>query len=116
MISRKTKPGKVDVSEKVVVVTGASMGIGEAIARMFVEEGAKVVLLSRDAARAEAARGRIGGIARTLALSCDVRNREEIDRVVSLTLHHFRRIDVWINNSGRGMRDSFAQTDMTACR
>ena len=45
---------------KVVVVTGASMGIGEAIAKVFAEEGASVVLLSRDAARAEAARVRIG--------------------------------------------------------
>ncbi len=115
MISREMKSGKVDVSEKVVVVTGASMGIGEAIARMFVDEGAKVVLLSRDAARAESARGRIGGLDRTLALSCDVRNREEIDRVVSLTLHHFQRIDVWINNAGHGLMDSVADVDMAAC-
>ena len=85
--------GKIDVSEKVVVITGASMGIGEAIAKLFVEKGARVVLLSRDAGRAEAARERIGHTENTLALSCDVRNREEIDRVVSLTLHHFQRID-----------------------
>ena len=53
---------------KVVVVTGASMGIGEAIAKVFAEEGASVVLLSRDAARAEAARVRIGFPDRTAAL------------------------------------------------
>ena len=41
---------------KVVVVTGASMGIGEAISKLFAEQGANVVLLSRDSARAEAAR------------------------------------------------------------
>ena len=107
---------KMDVSGKVVVVTGASMGIGEAIARAFVDKGASVVLLSRDAGRAEAARERIGHSERTLALSCDVRNREEIDRVVSLTLHHFRRIDVWINNAGHGLMDSVADVDMTLCR
>jgi short-subunit dehydrogenase len=107
---------KMDLSGKVVVVTGASMGIGEAIARAFVDKGASVVLLSRDAGRAEAARGRIGHSERTLALSCDVRNREEIDRVVSLTLHHFRRIDVWINNAGHGLMDSVADVDMTLCR
>jgi short-subunit dehydrogenase len=107
---------KIEVSGKVVVVTGASMGIGEAIAKTFVDRGARVVMLSRDAARAEAARNRVGHPDRTLALSCDVRNREEIDRVISLTLHHFERIDVWINNAGRGMRDSIAQADMTACR
>ena len=107
---------KMDVSGKVVVVTGASMGIGEAIAKIFADQGAGVVLLSRDAPRAEAARARIGHSDRTLALSCDVRNREEIDRVVSLTLHHFQRIDVWINNAGHGLMDSVADVDMTACR
>ena len=40
---------KINVSGKVVVITGASMGIGEAIAKLFVDEGARVVLLSRDA-------------------------------------------------------------------
>lgn len=92
------------------------MGIGEAIARIFADHGASVVLLSRDAGRAEAARGRVGHTDRTLALSCDVRNREEIDRVLSLTLHHFDRIDVWVNNAGRGLRDTVAQMDMAACR
>ena len=43
------------------MVTGASMGIGEAIAKMFAEEGASVVLLSRDAGRAEAALARESG-------------------------------------------------------
>jgi short-subunit dehydrogenase len=105
-----------ELSGKVVVVTGASMGIGEAIAKIFADSGASLVLLSRDAGRAEAARGRIGHTERTLALSCDVRNREEIDRVLSLTLHHFDRVDVWINNAGHGLMDSVATLDMEACR
>ncbi len=105
-----------DVSGKVVVITGASMGIGEAIAKLFADSGASVVLLSRDAERAEAARGRVGHAERTLALACDVRNREEIDRVVGLTLHHFQRIDVWINNAGHGILDSVTNVDMAAVR
>jgi short-subunit dehydrogenase len=108
--------GKADLSGKVVVVTGASMGIGEAIARIFAGQNASVVLLSRDAGRAEAARARIGHADRTMALSCDVSNREEIDRVVSLTLHHYQRIDVWINNAGHGLLDSVADVDMAAVR
>jgi len=112
----KMSESKISVSDKVVVITGASMGIGEAMAKLFADEGAKVVLLSRDAGRAEAVRERIGHIEHTLALSCDVRNREEIDRVVGLTLHHFQRIDIWINNAGHGLMDTIAQVDMTACR
>ena len=100
---------------KVAVVTGASMGIGEAIAKLFAADGASVVLLSRDAARAEAARTRVGFADRTAAFSCDVRHAEEIDRVISLTLHHFQRIDIWINNAGHGLFDSVAQMEMSAC-
>jgi short-subunit dehydrogenase len=103
-----------ELAGKVVVVTGASMGIGEAIAKVFVESGANVVLLSRDATRAEAARVRIGFAEHTAAFSCDVRHSEEIDRVLALTLHHFQRIDVWINNAGHGLRDSVSQMDMSS--
>jgi uncharacterized protein len=104
------------LSGKVAVVTGASMGIGEAIARVFADHGANVVLLSRDAGRAEAARNRVGHAERTIALACDVRNREEIDRVVGLTMHHFHRIDIWINNAGRGHLGSLGNVDMAAVR
>jgi short-subunit dehydrogenase len=104
-----------ELAGQVVVVTGASMGIGEAIAKAFSSEGASVVMLSRDAARAEAARTRVGFLERTIALSCDVRNSEEIDRVLGLTLHHFKRIDVWVNNAGHGLLDSVSQMDMSAC-
>ena len=99
-----------------MVITGASMGIGEAIASVFADRGTSVVLLSRDATRAEAARERIGHTERTLAMACDVRNREEIDRVLGLTMHHFQRVDVWINNAGHGILDSVANIDMGACR
>ena len=90
------------------------MGIGEAIAKAFAEEGASLMLLSRDVARAEAARMRIGLADRTAALACDVRNSEEIDRVLALTLHHFKRVDVWVNNAGRGLMDSVAQVEAPA--
>jgi short-subunit dehydrogenase len=105
-----------ELSGKIVVVTGASMGIGEAIAKTFVEHGASVVMLSRDAGRVEAARSRVGYAERTQAMACDVRHREDVDRAIGLTLHHFQRIDVWVNNAGHGLLDSVAQVDMAACR
>src|SRR5271170_1201347 len=105
-----------ELAGKIVVVTGASMGIGEAIAKIFADHGASVVLLSRDASRVEAARGRVGHGERTLAMACDVRHREEIDRAIGLTLHHFQRIDVWVNNAGHGLLDSVAQMEIAAFR
>src|SRR5208283_1271461 len=98
-----------ELSGKIEVVTGASMGIGEAIAKIFADQGASVVMLSRDA-------GRVGHGERTLAMACDVRHREDVDRAVGLTVHHFQRIDVWVNNAGHGLLDSVAQMDMAACR
>ncbi|HYN15926.1 MAG TPA: SDR family NAD(P)-dependent oxidoreductase [Terriglobales bacterium] len=105
-----------DPRGKVVVITGASMGIGEALARAFVHEDCKVVLSSRDPARLEAARARVGAPDRTLAIACDVRNREEIDSLLGLALHNFGRVDIWINNAGFGLQDSVAAMDMRACR
>src|SRR3984957_21198090 len=104
-----------ELAGKVVVITGASMGIGEAIAKVFAGEGASIVLLSRDGARAESARARVGFTDRTVALACDVRHPEDIDRVLALTLHHFKRVDVWVNNAARGLMDSVAELDMQSC-
>ena len=105
-----------DLNGKVAVVTGASMGIGEQIAKIFADNGAKVVLLSRDSSRAEAARHRVEHTERTLALACDVRKHEDIERTLSLTLHHFDRLDIWVNNAGHGLLDSLANADMAAVR
>jgi short-subunit dehydrogenase len=101
---------------KVAVITGASMGIGEEIAKLFVENGAQVVMLSRDLGRLEAARSRVGHAEQTLALQCDVRHREEIDRVIGLTMHHFQRIDIWVNNAGHGILDGVATVNMADVR
>ena len=73
-----------------------------------------MVLLSRDASRAEAARQRIGFTDRTLALACDVRHRAEIDGVVEFVLEKFKRIDVWVNNAGYGLHDYFADVEVDA--
>ncbi len=105
-----------DPRGKVVVITGASMGIGEALAQAFLREDCKVVLSSRDPARLEAARVRVGSLDRTVAIACDVRNREEIDSLLGLTLHNFGGVDIWINNAGHGLLDSVASMDMKACR
>jgi short-subunit dehydrogenase len=105
-----------ELSGKVVVITGASMGIGEAIAKLFAARGASIVLLSRNEGRAEAARQRVGHTENTLAMACDVRNRKAIDAVVEAALRRFDRIDVWVNNAGHGILDALTNVDMAAAR
>src|SRR5262245_34128588 len=102
------------MSGKIVVVTGASMGIGESVAREFAAHGASVVLVARNAQRLEAARARVGGNA--IAVPCDVTRCEELERVLATTLTRFGRIDVWVNNAGHGLMDSVAQMDLAECR
>jgi short-subunit dehydrogenase len=101
---------------KVAVVTGASMGIGEAIAKLFAQEGAKVVLSSRDLVRLEAARQRIGMLDRTVVVACDVADPAQSAALVQSTISRYGRIDIWINNAGFGVVDSLERMDMAACR
>ena len=101
---------------KVAVVTGGSMGIGEAIAALFVREGASVVIASREMARAGAARGRIGHNDRTLAVACDVRRRGDLEALLKSAVDRFGRVDIWVNNAGHGLLDSLEQMNMSDCR
>src|SRR5438270_7583674 len=100
---------------KVAVITGASMGIGEEIAKLFAREGAQLVLCSRDLARTEAARQRIGA-QDAISVACDVSRRDQIDALVNAAMKKFGRIDIWINNAGFGLYDSLANLDMAQAR
>src|SRR5579864_2477242 len=101
---------------KVAVITGASMGIGEAIAKLFLQEGAKVVLCSRDLARTKAAEQRIGGGANTTSVACDVSKRDQVDALVKAAVAKFGRIDIFVNNAGFGLNDAVADMDMAEFR
>jgi short-subunit dehydrogenase len=101
---------------KVAVITGASMGIGEAIARLFFAEGAKLVLCSRDLERTKAAAQRIGAGEDALAVACDVSSREQVDALAQAALERFGRIDIWVNNAGYGLNDSIEKIDLTQLR
>jgi short-subunit dehydrogenase len=102
--------------DQVVIITGASMGIGEALARIFVVEGARVVLSSRDLVRLEQARVRIGSNDRTVAIACEVQDRQQIENLVRASKELFGRIDVWINNAGYGMLAPVSTMSMSECR
>ena len=106
---------------KVAVITGASMGIGLAIARLFVSEGATAVLASRDLARVEEAANSFaasvpGSAERLLAVACDVRRREDLERLLSMSVGRYGRVDIWVNNAGFGLVDSVQRMNMDECR
>jgi NADP-dependent 3-hydroxy acid dehydrogenase YdfG len=91
------------IKDKVVVITGASSGIGEATALLLAERGAKLVLGARGSDRLEALVARIstaGGDA-ACALT-DVRQRDAVARLVKLACDRYGKLDVLVNNAGIG--------------
>jgi NAD(P)-dependent dehydrogenase (short-subunit alcohol dehydrogenase family) len=83
---------------RVAIVTGASAGIGEALALGLAGAGARVAVAARRRDRLDALARRIGGEA--LAVACDVASAADVDRLVGETLARFGRIDVLVNNAG----------------
>jgi NADP-dependent 3-hydroxy acid dehydrogenase YdfG len=90
--------------DKVVVITGASAGIGAEVAKQLGALGAKVVLAARRKEQLDAVAARIGENA--LAVVTDVVKRGEVERLAKAALERFGRIDVWVNNAGRGISRS----------
>jgi NAD(P)-dependent dehydrogenase (short-subunit alcohol dehydrogenase family) len=81
---------------RVVIVTGASQGIGEACARRFAREGASVVLADVDDVRGQALANELG----CLYQHCDVGDKAQVDALVAATMARHGRIDVLVNNAG----------------
>jgi NADP-dependent 3-hydroxy acid dehydrogenase YdfG len=89
------------IKDKVVIITGASSGIGEATAVMLAERGAKVVLGARGLNRLEALARRIMGAGGEVAYAqTDVRRREDLTSLVKLALDRYDQLDVLVNNAG----------------
>ena len=92
------------------------MGIGEAIAKLFAQQGATLVLCSRDLKRVEEARVRVGTLERTIASRCDVADAAQSAALIRSVMERFGRIDIWVNNAGFGLVDSLQHMDMNTCR
>src|ERR1035437_2754748 len=89
-----------EIAGKIVIVTGASSGIGAATARLAAERGAKVVLAARRT-------DRIAALAATLpdslSVTTDMRDPVQIQRLMDSAMERFGRVDVLINNAGQGL-------------
>jgi len=89
------------LSGKTAIITGASRGIGEAIAKGFAQAGANLALASRNLSALQEVAKRIEVFGRkALPLSVDIGNPEEIRKGVELTLQVYPRIDILVNNAG----------------
>jgi short-subunit dehydrogenase len=89
------------LANQVVVITGASSGIGAELARQLGARGDKVVLAARRESQLYQVAEGIGANARVVAT--DVRSRAEVERLRDRSLEAFGEIDVWVNNAGRGI-------------
>ena len=118
MMAARVSRARLGISfeDRVVVITGGSRGLGLVLARLFVDEGARVVLLARDMGELERARVELEARGRgaVLTLRCDVRRRADVRAAVDAVIERWRSIDVLINNAGViqvGPLDNMARED-----
>jgi len=92
------------LKDRVAIVTGSSMGIGEAIARLYAQNGARVVINSRSLERArKVADELVRAGFEALPIEADVAEGAEVDRMVRQTEERWGRLDILVNNAGTSM-------------
>ncbi|WJS90179.1 SDR family NAD(P)-dependent oxidoreductase [Microbacterium testaceum] len=101
------------IQNSVVVVTGASSGIGAATARAFAAAGARVVLAARREERIRALALELGD---AIAVRCDVTSQTDISTLATAALDRFGRIDVLVNNAGQGLQATVEQVSVSDFR
>ena len=105
------------MKDKVVIITGASSGIGQACAMKFAKEGAIVVLAARNIEKLNDIVDDIKiGKGQALAVQTDVSKEEDCQKLMDTTIEYFNQIDVLINNAGISMRSIFADTEIAVIK
>jgi len=101
------------MKDKVVIITGASSGIGRACAIAFADAGSKVVLAARDELKLKELEEilTLKGV-EVLTIITDVTKEDDCSKMIDATIKHFGRIDILINNAGISMRALFRDVDL----
>ena len=102
----------VDLKDKVIIVTGASSGIGLASARQFGSEGAKVVMAARSLDKLQELAPSVAPPERVLCVQCDVTREDDCKALVEAAVARFGRLDILVNNAGISMRAMFKDLDL----
>lgn len=103
-----------ELNDRTVLITGGTDGLGLALARVLIDEGANVAVCGRDENRLAAAQDTLG--TRALCVQADVTRASDCDRFVEATLERFGRLDGVVNNAGRAASSSVATSDDEAWR
>lgn len=100
------------LKDKVAIVTGGSTGIGEGIGKVFISEGAKVVLAARNEVLLTKVANEIGG-KNILTVKCDVTKTEDVKNLMQKTVNEFGKINILVNNAGKLPKIKFTIEDAT---
>ncbi|GAB37467.1 3-oxoacyl-ACP reductase FabG [Gordonia sputi] len=88
------------LNDQTAVITGAAQGIGFAIAQLFVDECARVVIGDVNAEAADKAAAQLGGSERAIGVRCDVTDSDDVDALLAAAADAFGPVDVMVNNAG----------------
>jgi dehydrogenase/reductase SDR family protein 7B len=106
-----------NLAQQVVIVTGASSGIGEATAYAFAGQKCHVVIAARNAEKLDAVRHRCEQMGvKALAVTCDVSREEDCRRLVNEAVATFGSIHILVNNAGISMRAMFSDCDISVLK
>ena len=103
------------MDKRVIIITGASSGIGAAVARRLAKDGWCLTLAARRTDRLEQLAKEVRALGgETLVVPADVSQLADIERIVDATLEHWGRVDVLFNNAGVGLNDELSLTNPEA--
>jgi dehydrogenase/reductase SDR family member 7B len=106
-----------NLNNKVVIITGASSGIGEACAYAFAKHGCRLVLAARSMEKLQIVKRHCEALkAQTVIVKCDVSSEHDCKQLIDEAIHHFGSLHVLINNAGISMRALFVDCDLNVLK